>query len=146
MMKYPELRDAYNDKLARVEQNDGKVDDLNLVNARLNDVELILDKIEEHLKTNSSIECMLDQLYWFEMQLRNILNLARRNWWLCSAEFTVADISLAILLSRLYLLGLAQRFWSIATRPYLAVYYQRLNDRSSFHKVRAIAQTRRYIG
>ncbi|XP_055358002.1 ganglioside-induced differentiation-associated protein 1-like [Paramacrobiotus metropolitanus] len=116
MAKHPELRDAYNDKLARVEQNDSQADDLNAVNGKLNEVDLLLDKIEEHLRTNATVD-------------------ERRNWWLCAAEFTTADISLAILLSRLYFLGLAQRFWSISTRPYLAIYYQRLNDRPAFQKV-----------
>ncbi|OQV17246.1 putative Ganglioside-induced differentiation-associated protein 1 [Hypsibius exemplaris] len=116
IQKHPELRASYTAKLRRVEANDEKVDDIHAINGALNEVEAILDKIEEHLRMNTSVA-------------------ARKDWWLCSAEFTIADISLAILLSRLYFLGLAQRFWSIATRPYLAIYYQRLNDRASYQKV-----------
>ncbi|GAV08616.1 hypothetical protein RvY_18281 [Ramazzottius varieornatus] len=116
MEKHPEYSAIFSKKLSRVLDSDNNVGNTAMVNAKLNELESLLDRIEEHLRLNSN-------------------SADRKNWWLCSEKFTTADISLSILLSRCYLLGLAPRFWSISRRPYLAMYYQRINERPSFQKV-----------
>jgi hypothetical protein len=59
IQKNPELRASYTAKLNRVNQNDDQVEDINLINAKLNEVEVILDKIEEHLRMNASVSGIL---------------------------------------------------------------------------------------
>lgn len=54
--------------------------------------------------------------------------------WLCSERFTVADISLTILLDRLYRVGLDQWFWGHNKKPALARYYKRVQQRESYKK------------
>lgn len=52
--------------------------------------------------------------------------------WLCSEEFTLADISLTILLVRLDALGLDGYFWGNGKRKHLEKYYKRVQQKSSF--------------
>uniref|UniRef100_A0A1B6C0Z0 GST C-terminal domain-containing protein n=2 Tax=Clastoptera arizonana TaxID=38151 RepID=A0A1B6C0Z0_9HEMI len=54
--------------------------------------------------------------------------------WLCCEQFTVADISLTILLNRLYLLGLENRFWSDGKKPGIERYFARVRQRDSFKR------------
>ena len=65
IQKHPELRASYTAKLYRVEENDDKVDDIQAINAKLNEVETILDKIEEHLRMNASVAGMCVLLSFF---------------------------------------------------------------------------------
>ncbi|KAK4876661.1 hypothetical protein RN001_009167 [Aquatica leii] len=58
----------------------------------------------------------------------------KENWWLCGDCFTVADISLTILLERLSQLGYESRFWKNGKRPYLEKYYARVKQRESYQK------------
>lgn len=57
-----------------------------------------------------------------------------KNVWLCSEEFTIADISLGILLHRLYSLGFENLFWANDKRPLIEKYFERLCERESFKK------------
>lgn len=54
--------------------------------------------------------------------------------WLCCDKFSIADINLAILLQRLWELGLDERFWAKGKRPYVENYYRRVMQRESFKK------------
>lgn len=54
--------------------------------------------------------------------------------WLCSERFTVADVSLTILLDRLYRVGLDEWFWGNNKKPALARYYKRVQQRDSYKK------------
>lgn len=56
------------------------------------------------------------------------------NEWLCCNEFTIADISLGVLLHRLSILGLESHFWSTDSKPYLTKYYRQITQRNSFKK------------
>lgn len=56
------------------------------------------------------------------------------DWWLCCDRFTVADISLAVLLSRLSSLGMERNFWTGGMRPQIEIYYKRVQERDSFKK------------
>lgn len=55
------------------------------------------------------------------------------NDWLCGNHFTVADISLGMLLHRLHMLGLRKHFWDHG-KPYMAQYYKRITARESFKR------------
>lgn len=54
--------------------------------------------------------------------------------WLCCENFSIADVSLAVLLQRLWELGLENRFWAGGKRPLLENYYERVKQRDSFKK------------
>lgn len=56
------------------------------------------------------------------------------NWWLCGELFSIADIDLAILLNRLYVLGHERRFWAEGKRPHLQAYWDRIQQRVSFKR------------
>ncbi|XP_063915223.1 ganglioside-induced differentiation-associated protein 1 isoform X2 [Zophobas morio] len=58
----------------------------------------------------------------------------RRDWWLCSSRFTIADVELTILLVRISQLGLEHVFWEAGKRPYIERYYERVKLRDSFKK------------
>lgn len=53
---------------------------------------------------------------------------------MCCETFTIADINLAILLQRLWELGLEGRYWAGGKRPLLAKYYDRVKQRDSFKR------------
>lgn len=53
---------------------------------------------------------------------------------LCSKTFTLADVSLTILLHRLDALGLGHRFWSTDLKPNLNAYYQKVQSREGFKR------------
>ena len=55
-----------------------------------------------------------------------------KSWWLCTDKFTVADISLTILLERLNQIGLEPRFWTNGIRPHIEEYYRRGRGRDSY--------------
>lgn len=55
--------------------------------------------------------------------------------WLCSNEFTIADISLGMLLHRLYCLGFENYFWKNCKRPFIEKFFNKLSsERQSFQK------------
>lgn len=54
--------------------------------------------------------------------------------WLCSEKFTIADINLAVLLQRLWELGLEERFWANGKRANIENYFSRVKLRESFKK------------
>lgn len=59
--------------------------------------------------------------------------IANKNW-LCSNNFTLADVSLTILLVRLSSLGLEKYFWTDGKKPLIEDYYRRVQERESFKK------------
>lgn len=60
--------------------------------------------------------------------------LDKMDWWLCTDRFTIADISLTVLLDRLARLGLEQHFWGGGKRPKIENYYLRVQQRDSYKK------------
>jgi len=76
----------------------------------VNAVDAVLTEIETHLEKNEST-----------------------NIWLCCNQITIADISLAVLLQRLYCLGFEEYFW-MHKRPYLQQYFAQISKRDSFKK------------
>ncbi|XP_049777453.1 ganglioside-induced differentiation-associated protein 1 [Schistocerca cancellata] len=59
---------------------------------------------------------------------------SKEEWWLCCAQFTVADITLSVLLDRLYRLGLEEYFWANGKKSHISKYYERVQKRESFRK------------
>lgn len=57
-----------------------------------------------------------------------------KNYWLCCEQFTIADISLGILLHRLYCLGFENHLWANDKRPFVEQFYIRISERESFKK------------
>eukprot|EP00914_Ancora_sagittata_P024893 GHVO01049668.1.p1 GENE.GHVO01049668.1~~GHVO01049668.1.p1 ORF type:complete len:342 (+),score=35.18 GHVO01049668.1:85-1026(+) len=55
--------------------------------------------------------------------------------WLCGEDFTLADISLCILLHRLYLVGYSGAMWENNLLPKLDAYFAKLKTRQSYKDV-----------
>ena len=96
-------------------------DDLNLMNDEdkyeqvLQDLGIVLDDIEAQLSASSE------------------------NNWLCSSDFTVADIYLAVLLHRIRVIGLHDFLWKQqAQRPFIEKYYYRVMQRESVQLATAL--------
>ncbi|XP_030371892.1 ganglioside-induced differentiation-associated protein 1 [Scaptodrosophila lebanonensis] len=60
---------------------------------------------------------------------------ARRHDWLVSDDLTLADISLGLLLHRLYQLGFENYYWSYGKLPQVESYFLRFKRRASYHKL-----------
>ncbi|KAH1010467.1 hypothetical protein HUJ05_004756 [Dendroctonus ponderosae] len=58
----------------------------------------------------------------------------KTNWWLCTDEFTVADVSLTILLVRVNQIGMEPYFWTNGKRPHVEQYFMRVQERDSYKK------------
>lgn len=67
------------------------------------------------------------------LNCNNIISIFADNW-LCCDKFSIADINLAVLLQRLWELGLEERFWTGGKRPYIENYFTRVKQRDSFKK------------
>lgn len=52
--------------------------------------------------------------------------------WLCCDNFTLADVSLGVLLHRLQQLGLERYFWGNNQKPFLSKYFNQIRTRKSF--------------
>lgn len=91
--------------------------------------ELILS-LESYAKILGDVNQVLTEV---EEELSSHIG-ERLNWWLCSENFTVADIELTILLDRLHRLGYSYKFWAKGVRPSLDAYYFRVKHRDSFRK------------
>ncbi|XP_045496095.1 ganglioside-induced differentiation-associated protein 1 [Colias croceus] len=87
----------------------------------------ILSNEEEYLKVLNIVDEVLSQV---EQQLTK----QSEGNWLCCEQFSIADISLGVLLQRLWELGLEERFWSGGKRPHIENYYNRIKERESFKK------------
>ncbi|XP_060519297.1 ganglioside-induced differentiation-associated protein 1 [Cylas formicarius] len=88
----------------------------------------VLEDKEEFLKVLREVDAVLDQV---EAELGNHEGDSR-TWWLCSDRFTVADISLTMLLERIYEVGLESRFWTGGKRPRVEEYFARVRERDSY--------------
>lgn len=60
---------------------------------------------------------------------------AHPDWWLTGKEFTVADISLCLLLQRLHQLGFENYYWGNDKLPRVEAYFQRCRQRGSYLKL-----------
>ncbi|KAL4707665.1 hypothetical protein ACJJTC_014846 [Scirpophaga incertulas] len=109
----------------------------------------ILSNQDEYLKILNAVDHVLS-----EVEL--LLQSQNQGNWLCCETFTIADINLAILLQRLWELGLENRFWANGKRPLLEKYYKCVKQRNSFKqtipslpfhiKMIFLSQPVRYVG
>ncbi|XP_059053915.1 ganglioside-induced differentiation-associated protein 1 [Achroia grisella] len=85
----------------------------------------ILANEEEYLKVLNVVD---DVFSLIENELQN----QNEGNWLCCEKFSIADVNLAILLQRLWELGLEDRFWTGGKRPHITNYFYRVKQRDSF--------------
>ncbi|KAF2899502.1 hypothetical protein ILUMI_06674 [Ignelater luminosus] len=111
--KNPEMRDALLEKASVQEQKNS-----------------ILMNKDEYVQTLEQFDEVLTNV---ENELASHTE-GKENWWLCSDRFTVADISLTILLERLNQLGFESRFWKNGKRRHVEKYYARVKQRESYKK------------
>lgn len=90
--------------------------------------EIIRDE-EEYLKILGIVERVMDEV---EQELNNQPSI--EGMWLCGEQFSIADISITVLLQRLWELGLEDRFWTNGKRPGVERYFEKAKGRESFKK------------
>lgn len=113
--EHPDLREAYTAKIGKLQKRTTSWDDKESVAKVLDDLEATMDKIEE--------------------QLLKVEADPSRELWLCGQQFTAADINLSILLGRLELLGLTQRYHSADKRPKTQSYWEQVKKRPTVLRV-----------
>ncbi|XP_045450744.1 ganglioside-induced differentiation-associated protein 1 [Melitaea cinxia] len=126
VLKNGDLSNSKN--LRRLAEEHPKAKDVLLYKAEIQDRknEIIANE-EEYLKVLNVVDDVMEQV---EKQLKE----QSEDNWLCSEKFTIADINLAVLLQRLWELGLEERFWANGKRPNIENYFSRVKLRESFKK------------
>ncbi|GBN45280.1 Ganglioside-induced differentiation-associated protein 1 [Araneus ventricosus] len=111
--KNKEFKDYYLVKKNNLARLTALITDENEVGKGILDVEYALNEVEKALVSHEG---------------------DKKKWWLCSEKFTIADISLCILLTRLQILGLADKFFKDSNLPHVQDYFKRAQQRDSFKK------------
>ncbi|XP_052815285.1 ganglioside-induced differentiation-associated protein 1-like [Mya arenaria] len=117
--RHPDLRDAYLSKSQLAASNFDIITDADRVKTQLDELMPLFASIEDQLK-----------------KIKEEGSEISDELWLFGPMFTAADISLAILLSRLSLLGLAGRFFPASKFPCIHQYYYQVRKRPAFVKIR----------
>ncbi|XP_021365862.1 ganglioside-induced differentiation-associated protein 1-like [Mizuhopecten yessoensis] len=115
--KYPELREHFLAKLSAQNERSAKTGNKEVVVQALDELDVLFEKIEDRLAETRKEQGVTDS-------------------WLVGSRFTMADINLAILLDRLTLLGLEERYFSPSKRPLIQDFYVRMGKRKSVQRVR----------
>jgi len=112
--------------------------------AASSDPQLSQTLIEAAVEHERKLPCYLE-VTEYEAVLKTIGNLLdlfekefegdREGLWLGGLHFNVADISLGLLLHRIWQLGMENDFFAAGVRPHLAVYYERVKQRKEFEFV-----------
>ncbi|XP_077289097.1 ganglioside induced differentiation associated protein 1 [Arctopsyche grandis] len=93
------------------------------------------DKKHQLITTKEEYKKILDSVAEvLEKVESELANHDEEGMWLCSKEYSIADISLTILLVRLDALGLDSYFWTNGKSKYIEKYYRRVQKRDSFKK------------
>ncbi|XP_066256128.1 ganglioside-induced differentiation-associated protein 1 isoform X2 [Euwallacea similis] len=92
--------------------------------------EKLLNK-DEFVKLLNETEKVFDKI---EAELAEHDANGRQDWWLCTDRFTVADISLTILMLRISQIGMEPYFWIEGKRPQVEKYFARVQQRESYKK------------
>ncbi|XP_013190795.1 ganglioside-induced differentiation-associated protein 1 [Amyelois transitella] len=112
--------------LRRLAEENPKAKEILLYKAEIQDRKHeILASEEEYLKILNVVD---EVLALIEEELRG----QTEGNWLCCENFSIADINLAVLLQRLWELGLENRYWAGGKRPLLEKYFNRVKHRESF--------------
>jgi len=114
----------------------GSLNDLNFHNVALKNKLNIQIRRKELVTSRTEFQRVLDavrnMLVYVEQELSKQIT---HNVWLTGDEFTVADVSLGLLLQRLYQLGFEDYYWSNDKLPQVERYFQRFRQRASYLKV-----------
>uniref|UniRef100_T1J4A2 GST N-terminal domain-containing protein n=1 Tax=Strigamia maritima TaxID=126957 RepID=T1J4A2_STRMM len=113
MVQYPDLREHYERKLTIIQDKRRKQENRDELLKIMNKITQILDDVETELISHSTEE--------IEM-------------WLTGERFTAADICLSVMLHRLFVLGLAFRWWGEDRRPHLAKYFEKTRRLESYKR------------
>ncbi|XP_076449062.1 ganglioside-induced differentiation-associated protein 1-like [Babylonia areolata] len=108
--EHPDLREAYSARAAAYQKRPAMLTKEN-VTKQMDDLETVLDQVEE--------------------QLLKVEADPSKELWFCGQQFTAADISLCVLMNRLHLLGLGERYHDDQKRPRLHAYWGHAKQRSS---------------
>ncbi|XP_052769290.1 ganglioside-induced differentiation-associated protein 1-like [Mya arenaria] len=114
----PELRECFEKKLGRSSRRHARVLDENDVGKCLDNLEPVFDKLEERIQKTAKE------------------NESGQETWLFGPEFTAADITLAVLMIRLTMVGVSRRFFSIEKRNGVFDYYIRMNKKPTIIKAK----------
>lgn len=125
--KHPDLRDAYLMKSQTAASS--------------------FDIITDEGKVHAQLEGLVPLFISIEKQLQKIKEVGSDisdELWLFGPMFTAADISLAILLSRLSLLGLADHLFPVDHCPCIHQYFEQIKKRPAFIKIEKDIATLKY--
>ncbi|XP_037722938.1 ganglioside-induced differentiation-associated protein 1 isoform X3 [Drosophila subpulchrella] len=90
----------------------------------------------ELASSREDFQKVLDAVRHFLLYVEQELSAqAPRSEWLTGDELSVADISLGLLLHRLYQLGFENHFWAFGKLPQVEAYFLRFRQRESFHRL-----------
>uniref|UniRef100_A0A1A8I8Z8 Ganglioside-induced differentiation-associated protein 1 n=1 Tax=Nothobranchius kuhntae TaxID=321403 RepID=A0A1A8I8Z8_NOTKU len=114
----PELKDAYTAKRRRLKSKLFDHDNMKYLKKLLDELEGVMDQVETELQ-------------------RRVEETPEEGSpsWLCGDFFSMADVSLAVLLHRLKFLGLSRRYWGNGVRVNVETYYERVVERPAFRRV-----------
>ncbi|KAK3086801.1 hypothetical protein FSP39_023626 [Pinctada imbricata] len=116
MEKHPDLKEAYEAKLKFRAAFKGSSTDIEKVKAAMESCDKLMDDMETLLGKVKEKYGIPDS-------------------WLVGPRFSAADVTFTVLLHRLELLGLEERFYPKNKRPHIYDYYQRLLERKSVQQV-----------
>ncbi|XP_076110580.1 ganglioside-induced differentiation-associated protein 1-like isoform X1 [Mytilus galloprovincialis] len=129
------------DMVTNLERNAVKYPDLS--QAYLTKAEKTRRGIDDAFKKENVVKCLTDAERKFD-QLEECLQKSQgatgNDYWLTGPQFTAADILLAVIMDRLTILGLEDRFFSKSGRPLLFEYQQRISQKKSVQMLRAEAK------
>uniref|UniRef100_A0A1A7WMG2 Ganglioside-induced differentiation-associated protein 1 n=1 Tax=Iconisemion striatum TaxID=60296 RepID=A0A1A7WMG2_9TELE len=114
----PELKDAYTAKRRRLKSKLFDHDNMKYLKKLLDELEGVMDQVETELQRR--VEETPEE---------------GSSSWLCGDFFSMADVSLAVLLHRLKFLGLSRRYWGNGVRVNVETYYERAVERPAFRRV-----------
>ncbi|XP_025115658.1 ganglioside-induced differentiation-associated protein 1-like [Pomacea canaliculata] len=112
---HPDLREAYLAKICAIHDLKVRIDDKEGVVRVLMELESTLDQVEE--------------------QLNKVDADPSKELWFCGQQFTAADITLCVLMGRLDLLGLSERYHSKNKRLRLHQYWLQAKKRPTINRV-----------
>eukprot|EP01135_Chromosphaera_perkinsii_P004767 Nk52_evm39s295 gene=Nk52_evmTU39s295 len=104
-MLYPELKTSYSSRKEIIEEDLKFIEDAKSMNEINEDMELLLDKLEHHL---------------------------RQQKWLAGDSYSLADLAWTAILHHLDPKRSPLRLWGCGVRPAVTRYYMRLKSRASF--------------
>ncbi|KAH8269998.1 hypothetical protein KR018_001966 [Drosophila ironensis] len=86
--------------------------------------------------SRTDFQRVLDAVRHFLLYVEQELSAqAPRNEWLTGDEVTLADISLGLLLHRLYQLGFENHYWAFGKLPQVEAYFLRFRQRESYQRL-----------